>query len=156
MKLPLRPIKIPVYYWRVHDFISHTFIYEGKTGGNVWGLPQYEYPGLVKVSLFSYNIIIYLVLFQICLHEGPDCDPDSRDAADTEYLKLFLQTFIRDHFPGVESEVSVEESCIYTMTPDENPVIDLVPDTNIVIAVGFSGIILFWNKSLSLFFLLTF
>ena len=78
-------------------------------------------------------------MFQICLHEGPDCDPDSRDAADTEYLKLFLQTFIRDHFPGVESEVSVEESCIYTMTPDENPVIDLVPDTNIVIAVGFSG-----------------
>ena len=52
----------------------------------------------------------------------------------------------------MESEVSVEESCIYTMTPDENPVIDLVPDTNIVIAVGFSGIILFWNKSLSLFF----
>ena len=23
--------------------------------------------------------------------------------------------------------VSVEESCIYTMTPDENPVIDTVP-----------------------------
>lgn len=36
--------------------------------------------------------------------------------------------------------VSVEESCIYTMTPDENPVIDTVPGKeNVVIAVGFSG-----------------
>jgi glycine/D-amino acid oxidase-like deaminating enzyme len=36
--------------------------------------------------------------------------------------------------------VSVEESCIYTMTPDENPVIDTVPGKeNVVIGVGFSG-----------------
>ena len=36
--------------------------------------------------------------------------------------------------------MSVEESCIYTMLPDENPVIDFVPGTdNIIIAVGFSG-----------------
>lgn len=36
--------------------------------------------------------------------------------------------------------LSVEESCIYTMTPDENPVIDTVPGKeNVVIAVGFSG-----------------
>ena len=46
----------------------------------------------------------------------------------------------RKKFPGVDPVVSVEESCIYTMTPDENPVIDTVPGKkNIVIGVGFSG-----------------
>ena len=59
--------------------------------------------------------------------------------ADTEYLKQFLMKFIGEYFPGVEPVVSVEESCMYTMTPDENPVIDTVPGTNIVIGVGFSG-----------------
>ena len=59
--------------------------------------------------------------------------------ADTEYLKKFLVKFIGEHFPGVEPKVSVEESCMYTNLPDENPVIDTIPGTNIVIAVGFSG-----------------
>ena len=42
--------------------------------------------------------------------------------------------------------MAVEESCMYTMTPDENPVIDTVPGTNIVIGVGFSG------KGLSIYY----
>ena len=81
----------------------------------------------------------FILPTQICLHEGAACDPDSRDKADTEYLKRFLEKFIAEKFPGVEPRVSVEESCMYTMTPDENPVIDTVPGTNIVIGVGFSG-----------------
>ena len=76
---------------------------------------------------------------QICLHEGPISDPDNRDMADTEYLKQFLIKFIGEYFPGVEPVVSVEESCMYTMTPDENPVIDVIPGSKIVIGVGFSG-----------------
>ena len=54
---------------------------------------------------------------------------------------LFQVTHVpRTKFPGVDPVVSVEESCIYTMTPDENPVIDTVPGKeNVVIAVGFSG-----------------
>jgi len=123
INLPLIPVKIPVYYWKVKEFLPHTFIYEGHAGGNVWGLPEHEYPGLVK----------------ICLHEGPAADPDKREMADTQHLKDFLVKFIGEHFPGVEPKVSVEESCMYTNLPDENPVIDMVPGTNIVIAVGFSG-----------------
>ncbi len=54
-----------------------------------------------------------------------------------------LQTYnyvYRSRFPGVVAEVKIEESCIYTLTPDRNPVIDIMPGTNnIVIAAGFSG-----------------
>ena len=36
--------------------------------------------------------------------------------------------------------MAVEESCIYTLTPDQNPIIDRVTNKkNILIAVGFSG-----------------
>jgi len=122
INLPLTTWKIPVYYWKTKEFLPHTFIYE-TAKGNVWGLPEHEYPGLAK----------------ICLHEGPISDPDNRDMADTEYLKQFLIKFIGEYFPGVEPVVSVEESCMYTMTPDENPVIDVIPGSKIVIGVGFSG-----------------
>ena len=86
------------------------------------------------------STFLSLFCLQICLHDGPSCDPDNRDQADTEPVKNLLADFISKHFPGVEPVVSVEESCMYTMLPDENPVIDFLPGAeNIVIAVGFSG-----------------
>ena len=44
-------------------------------------------------------------------------------------------------YPNTYFQVAVEESCIYTCTPDWNPVIDTLPgDPNVVFAVGFSGV----------------
>jgi len=124
LELPLTPVKIPVYYWRSQNFLPHSFIYDVPGKGDVWGLPSLEYPGLVK----------------ICLHNGIETDPDTRDGVCTESLKEFLKAFIGEHFSDVEPEVAVEESCIYTLTPDQNPIIDRLPHSrNILIAVGFSG-----------------
>ena len=67
-------------------------------------------------------------------------DPDSRDSVDTSDIQALLAAFIEEHFPGVEGEVSVEESCIYTVTPDWNPVIDTAPgQARVVLVAGFSG-----------------
>ena len=78
--------------------------------------------------------------FQICLHEGPEIDPDKRDSVSTHELKASLQSFLRTHCPGVDPEVAIEESCIYTLTPDQNPIIDSLPERqNVVFGVGFSG-----------------
>ena len=49
VKLPLQPVKIPVYYWKSNEFLPHTWIYE-KDGRHVWGLPPLEYDGLAKVT----------------------------------------------------------------------------------------------------------
>ena len=86
------------------------------------------------------NNTIHITFPQICLHDGIRIDPDARDGVSTEEIKQFLKTFIKDHFPDVEPEVAVEESCIYTLTPDQNPIIDRIPEKkNIVVAAGFSG-----------------
>ena len=50
--LPLNPIKLPVFYYKAKGHILHTFIYETDEW-DVWGLPELEYPGLVKVNTFK-------------------------------------------------------------------------------------------------------
>jgi glycine/D-amino acid oxidase-like deaminating enzyme len=46
----------------------------------------------------------------------------------------------RSRFSGVVPEVRIEESCMYTMTPDSHPIIDTLPTApNIAIGAGFSG-----------------
>lgn len=61
LTLPLVPWKIPVYYWRVSQFLPHTFIYDSGSSraGHVWGLPEQEYPGLVKVTILGKLIDFY-------------------------------------------------------------------------------------------------
>jgi len=121
--VPLKPIKIPVYYWKANQFLPHTWIFEDDEK-HLWGLPSLEYPGLVK----------------ICPHHGPEVNPEERDAVSTEESKQEMIQFIKKKFPGVTAEVKVEESCMYTLSPDSNPIIDTLPAaSNIVIGVGFSG-----------------
>ena len=47
-KLPLTPIRLPVFYYRAFDFIPHTFMFDCYE--EFWGLPELEYSGLVKVG----------------------------------------------------------------------------------------------------------
>ena len=49
--IPLKALKIPVYYWKVRDSersICHSFIYE-KDNKHIFGLPPFEYKDLFKV-----------------------------------------------------------------------------------------------------------
>lgn len=118
-ELPLHPIRLPVFYYRAFDYIQHTFVYE-----DFWGLPELEYQGLVK----------------ICRHTGKEVDPDQRDVLDSVEDRKILKDFISKCFPGVEATPSIEESCIYTLSPDEIHIMDSHPKfENIVVGCGFSG-----------------
>ncbi|XP_052800944.1 peroxisomal sarcosine oxidase-like isoform X2 [Mya arenaria] len=130
--IPLQPQRIAVYYWRSNEtgrFDTATFptiITENATQRDqcIYGLPAEEYPGLVK----------------ICLHTGPDVDPDRRDAVDSRWVEDRMRAIIAQNFPGLDPTPAVTETCIYTMTPDHDPVLDHHPAwKNIVIAAGFSG-----------------
>ena len=51
----MNPIKIPVFYYKANGHIPHTFIFDVckdqiTKDDHIWGLPELEYPGLVKVK----------------------------------------------------------------------------------------------------------
>ncbi|XP_048747465.2 peroxisomal sarcosine oxidase-like [Ostrea edulis] len=125
LHLPMKPIRISVHYWKekwrgqysIQKF--PTFMY-----GSVYVMPCFEYPGHVKA----------------CLHDGPEIDPDDRDAVNTNYVTETVQKYVSEHLPGLETVPSVTETCIYTMTPDKQFILDNHPRwKNIIIGAGFSG-----------------
>jgi sarcosine oxidase/L-pipecolate oxidase len=123
----LRSLLTPVTYWR-----DTTGSYSASSGfpilfnarlADVYGIPSYEYHGLVKM------------LF----HGGPETDPDTRDLVSFSRQIEMVSRYVREHLPLLNhSKPAILESCMYTMTPDSNPVIDRLAD-NLVAGCGFSG-----------------
>jgi sarcosine oxidase/L-pipecolate oxidase len=127
LKNHLTSLLTPVTYW--HDPTgSHSvaagfpIIFNARLTG-IYGLPAYEYPGLVKM--------LY--------HGGPECDPDCRDWVSSEDYVEKVKDYVCEHLPLLDHEKpAIRESCMYTMMSDGTPVIDRLND-HIVIGCGFSG-----------------
>lgn len=128
--LPLEPQAVKVYYWKEKE----PGVYSASSGfptvldlidPYIYALPSIEYPGLVK----------------ICFHGGTPCNPDERDRAKVDVEKEnYLKDYVKKHFPLLEAEPAIVETCMYTCTPDEIFLIDRLPGfKNIVIGTGFSG-----------------
>ncbi len=123
----LRSLLIPVTYWRDPSgscSVTNGFpiLFNARLTG-VYGLPSCEYHGLVKV------------LF----HGGPETDPDTRDLATFKpYIKK-VSRYVRDHLPLLDHrQPAILEPCLYTMTPDGEPILDRLA-RNLVVGCGFSG-----------------
>ena len=123
----LSSLLTPVTYW--HD---PTGSYSASSGfpiifnarlTDIYGLPAYEYPGLMKM--------LY--------HGGPESDPDRRDSVSSEPYVDKVKRYVREHLPLLDHEQpAIRETCMYTMMSDGSPVIDRLDD-NTVIGCGFSG-----------------
>lgn len=126
INLPLQVERITVCYWK-----------EKVPGSTVnmpvfldlalecYGLPSYEYKGLMKVCAHSGSYITH---------------PDQRDLSIDERDLNFICRYIKDYLPGLEDKPSIVESCMYTVTPDTDFVVDLLPNhPNIAVGAGFSG-----------------
>ena len=93
-----------------------------------------------KLKNFKKNFKRLLALSQIASHHGIAVSPDARDKGDTGPIRRLLSKFIRRHYPGVDPEPAIEESCMYTVTPDRTHILDRHPEHgNVVVAAGFSG-----------------
>jgi sarcosine oxidase/L-pipecolate oxidase len=123
----LRSLLTPVTYWsdpsgRYSASSGLPILFNARLTG-IYGLPSYEYPGLVKM--------LY--------HGGPESDPETRDLASAEEYVEKVADYVRDHLPLLDHrQPAIRESCMYTMTPDSNPIIDRLTD-NVVVGCGFSG-----------------
>jgi sarcosine oxidase/L-pipecolate oxidase len=123
----LRSLLTPVTYWRdptgsYSAAGGFPIIFNARMTG-IYGLPSCEYHGLVKM------------LF----HGGPESDPDTRDLASCKPYVKKVKRYVREHLPLIDSRrPALVESCMYTMTPDGNPIIDRLAGS-VVVGCGFSG-----------------
>ncbi|XP_061339356.1 probable sarcosine oxidase [Gastrolobium bilobum] len=134
VELPIQPLETTILYWRIKEG------YEGKftIGGDfptfasygkfyVYGTPMLEYPGLIKVAV----------------HGGNPCDPDKRVWGPGIMMGV-LKQWVEERFMGMvdSCEPVMKQSCMYSMTPDEDFVIDFLGGEfgkDVVVGGGFSG-----------------
>lgn len=135
VEIPIQPMETTVMYWRIKDGHKGDFTLSGgfPTFASygypyMYGTPSLEYPGLIKVGI----------------HAGRLCEPGSRTWAPLIGSEKVIGEWIREKFAGrVETDRPVMvQSCLYSMTPDEDFVIDFLGGVfgkDVVVAGGFSG-----------------
>lgn len=128
--LPLEPVRKPVMWFDVDDNEKHgsamfpAFIAHLEQD-NFYGLPGHG-SDTVKIGDHSSR-------------EPIDPDDFNREVG-TPDLTPRLADFLTECLPGVQHRFNNTAMCIYTMTPDEDFVIDRHPaDDRIAFAAGFSG-----------------
>lgn len=102
------------------------FVFDTHNVGHYYGFPNYNGEGL-KVGRMDLGDVI-------------DPDEVNRDfyatSKEEEDLRLFLGQFL----PQANGNLNNGKVCLFSMTPDEDFIIDFYPDNpNIIIAGGFSG-----------------
>ena len=128
--LPLEVRRKPVLWFQVDDpapFTPERFpVFVCEDGGkDLYGLPMSGDPGL-----------------KLGEHSGGDVvTPDSIDRkVRPSDVTQSVGPFINAHLSGVRLNVVDSTVCMYTVTPDEDFIVDRDPrDERVVIAAGFSG-----------------
>ncbi len=130
--IPLEVRRKPVLWFEVddaHEALARpdrmpVFIVDDEYG-EFYGIPQHEVPG-VKIGM----------------HSGGDVvDPETidRTVGERDYAPSVLP-FIERNLRGFTGRVLDSSMCMYTMSPDEDFVIDRHPEHDrVVFATGFSG-----------------
>jgi monomeric sarcosine oxidase len=101
-----------------------TFLYE-LPEGTFYGFPQFDEWG-VKAAMHSGGEEV----------DDPLTVDRGVDAAEFEQVR----SFVAAHLPGVSNRATHHATCLYTMSPDENFLVDKHPqNSHVVLAAGLSG-----------------
>ena len=130
-ELALKIWKLSFGYYKVKDF-NHfipknfpVFIHWGNDYD--YGFPMHEKNGYVKIAPHDNKLI-----------EKLDFN-DGKNNVNQELIN-HVSNFIDNTFTGIDTSNPLIETCLYTMTENENFMIDYFPDDdNIILAGGFSG-----------------
>ncbi|KAG2597277.1 probable sarcosine oxidase [Panicum virgatum] len=135
--LPVQPLHTMVLYWRIKPGRERELAAESgfptfSSYGDphVYSTPSLELPGLIKINYDG----------------GPPCDPDGRDWASgggdvAERVARWIEEFMPNHVETAGGPV-IRQSCMYSMTPDKDFVIDFLGGEfgeDVVVGAGFSG-----------------
>jgi len=74
-------------------------------------------------------------------YRGGDGDPDTLDREVSGAEREEMRALLAERIPGLAGEHVDARVCMYTLTPDEHFVIDLLPGSagRVAVAAGFSG-----------------
>ncbi|XP_062198446.1 probable sarcosine oxidase [Phragmites australis] len=137
LDLPVQPLHTLICYWKVKPGREHELTPEAgfptfASYGDpyIYSTPSMEFPGLIKIAM----------------HGGPPCDPDSRDwstggVALVEPVARWIDSVMPGHVDTAGGPV-IRQSCMYSMTPDEDFVVDFLGGAfgkDVVVGAGFSG-----------------
>ncbi|KDP33459.1 hypothetical protein JCGZ_07030 [Jatropha curcas] len=134
LHLPIQALETTICYWRIKEGHEDDFAIGGDfptfaSYGQpyIYGTPSLEFPGLIKVAV----------------HGGYPCDPDKRPWGPGMSLG-YLKEWIERTFSGLVDSCGpvATQLCMYSMTPDEDYVIDFLGGEfgkDVVVGGGFSG-----------------
>jgi sarcosine oxidase len=106
------PQRFPVFILDVED-------------GSYYGFPVHDVPGF-KFGRYH--------------HLREPIDPDDPDRSTRPDDEAILRAFAIRHFPDGAGPTIMLKTCLFTNSPDEHFIIDLLPDApQVAIAAGFSG-----------------
>ncbi|GMN54505.1 hypothetical protein TIFTF001_023636 [Ficus carica] len=135
VEIPIQPLETAVHYWRIKEGYKEDYVLAGDEGFPtfssfndpvIYGTPSFEFPGLIKVTVDG----------------GQKCDPDARTWGPVSVVAV--KEWIEARFSGrVDSTGPVKtQLCMYSMTPDEDFVLDFLGGEfgkDVVVGGGFSG-----------------
>lgn len=127
LNLPLTVQRVPQFWFQAPNHFSKIpcFAFD-KPEGFFYGFPNR--PGLgLKMADYKPTPV-----------EVKNPAAVDRNVTEQDYAKL--SAIVSQHLPGVEMIPKKSSVCMYTMTPDENFIVDKHPKhQNVVLACGFSG-----------------
>ncbi|KAF5785110.1 putative FAD dependent oxidoreductase, FAD/NAD(P)-binding domain superfamily [Helianthus annuus] len=110
--LPIQPIETTVFYWKIKQGKEIDFTIGA-------GFPSFASCG--EPYIYGTPALEFPDLIKIMVHGGAECDPDKRTWGAAE---------------------GTPKSCLYSMTPDKDYIIDFLGGEfteDVVVAGGFSG-----------------
>ncbi len=125
--VPLVPTRQQVLYFRPADpgpfEIGRfpVFIYKGDRDDDAY----YGMPGLLGTGV------------KTARHFGPPTDPNVAETAVSDDYRAVVRGFLRAHIPALASApIDQAETCLYTVAPDEQFVVDFLPGRDDVLVAS--------------------
>ncbi|MBV8639443.1 MAG: N-methyl-L-tryptophan oxidase [Candidatus Eremiobacteraeota bacterium] len=126
LHLPLEVTKEQAMYFRPADASAFAFgefpVWIWMDDPSFYGFPVFGEAGAVKVTQDA---------------GGKAADPDTRGFEEDPEITARVRRFLHAHLPALDSPPQLVKTCLYTLTPDRDFVIDTVPGTkNVHVAIG--------------------
>jgi sarcosine oxidase len=126
MRLPLEVTKEQVIYFRPRELAPFTFgrfpIWIWMDDPSFYGFPVFGEEGAVKVTQDA---------------GGKPVDPQTRGFEEDRGITRRVTAFLRERLPDALGSIHLVKSCLYTLTPDRDFVIDTLPEhPNVSVAIG--------------------